>query len=199
MRIDGGIVMKIESMFGWAAAGAAIMAPQAAIAADSVYMGDCNRARQVHQQSTIDTLLPHARYEGVQRFSVGDPASSACPRDYLITYSLTQKSRSTTKVDYDVREQYFLTGSNPTGCAAPARNGNPHFGTVSFTTKFEQKGELCEVYIWAYFSRYAADMKTLNVNFANRVLNLEGGSLILSQPAPVVGKYYTPIAFTGAK
>ena len=47
------------------AALSALVSSNAAQAADSVYLGDCTRAQMVLQQSTIDTLLPHSRYEGI--------------------------------------------------------------------------------------------------------------------------------------
>lgn len=186
---------------GFLACGAAIalFSSQVAQAADSVYLGDCTRARMVQQQSTIDTLLPHGRYEGIQRMYMGDSATTACPQDRLLTFSLNQTSRTTSSVVFSTMRQDFLAGNKPSGCVAPTKFSGPSYGSVTFTTKFEQKGELCEVYIWAYFVQYKANTTTTESTFGSRIVTLEGGSFAMAQPAPIVGEYHSPIAFTGAK
>ena len=187
---------KISAIFLF---GASLFSAQVAQAADSVYLGDCNRAKLVQQQSTIDTLLPHIRYEGVQRMYMGDSASTACPQDRLLTFTLTQTSRSASSVVFSTMRKDFLAGNKTSGCAAPSNLGDPKYGTVTFTTQFKQTGELCEVYIWASFVQYAPNTTTSQSTFASRIVTLDGGSFAMSQPAPVVGTYHSPIAFTGAK
>jgi hypothetical protein len=177
----------------------AALVSQTAHAADSVYLGDCTRARQVQQQSTIDTLLPHSRYEGIQRMYMGDSASTACPQDRLLTFSLTQTARSSSQVVFNTMRKDFFAGNKASGCAAPSDLGTPKYGSVTFTTQFTQRGELCEVYIWASFVQYKPNTTTTDTSFASRIVTLEGGAFAMAQPAPIVGKYHTPISFTGAK
>ena len=191
--------MDFKRIVSALAFGTALLASQTAQAADSVYLGDCARAKMIQQQSTIDTLLPHTRYEGIQRMYLSVDATTACPRDYLIAFTLTQKSRSSSAITFDTVRNEFLTGMKPTGCAAPVRHSSPIYGSVTFTTTLQQTGELCEVYIWGAFGQYAPNSTTVAASFGNRILNLDGGSLVLSQPGPVPGTYYTPVAFTGAK
>lgn len=187
---------KISAVFLF---GASLFSAQVAQAADSVYLGDCTRARLVQQQSTIDTLLPHLRYEGIQRMYMGDSSTTACPQDRLLTFTLNQTSRNSSQVVFSTMRQDFLAGNKPSGCVAPTKFSGPNYGSVTFTTQFRQTGELCEVYIWASFVQYKANTTTTESTFASRIVTLEGGSFAMSQPAPVVGTYHSPIAFTGAK
>lgn len=188
--------MKRFSSLAALCATASLFSAQAAQAADSVYLGDCNRARMVQQQSTIDKLLPHWRYEGIGRVYINSDWAVACETDQLQNYTLKQRSRSSYSVVYDVTRA-DINYNKKSGCAAPTLNSTGVSGTVTFTTKFEQKGELCEIYIWSDWEQKLAGNATWTGNFANRVISMDGGSFTIAQPASTGGKYTTPISFTG--
>lgn len=179
-----------------ALATAALLSTQAAHAADAVYLGDCNRAAQVQQQSTIDKLLPHARYEGITRMYINSDWALNCQTDQLQSYTLKQRYRTTSSIVYDVTRT-DINHDRKAGCSALTLNSTGVSGTVTFTTKLEQKGELCELYIWSDWKQTLAGNATWKGDFANRVISMDGGSFTISQPASTGGKYTTPISFTG--
>jgi opacity protein-like surface antigen len=174
----------------------ALFSAQAAQAADAVYLGDCERARMVQQQSTIDKLLPHNGYEGITRMYINSDWAVACRTDQLQNYSLKLRSRNSSLITYDV-SRADINYDRKAGCAAPVLNSTGVSGSVVFTTKLEQKGELCELYIWSDWKMTLAGNATWSGNFANRVVSMDGGSFVISQPASTGGKYTTPISFTG--
>lgn len=196
-RIRGSVV-KTARVSGWVAVAGMLASSQPVSAADYVYLGDCERARIVQQDTTIDKLLPHGRYEGVQRRHVGDNAGTACLQDRLMTLTLNQTSRTTSSLVFNTVRQDFLVGPASSNCTVPTKLTEVSYGSVTFSTQFHQKGELCEIYIWASFDQYAPNTNTIQSTYRGRIVTLEGGSFAMGQPAPEGGKFYSPIAFTGA-
>ena len=177
-------------------AAGAMFSAQTAQAADSVYLGDCTRARTVQQQSTIDKLLPHGGYEGIARIYINRDWAVACKTEQLQNYTLKLRSRNSSSIVYDVTRA-DINFDRKAGCAAPLLNSTGVTGSVTFTTKLEQKGELCELYIWSDWRQTLAGNATWSGDFSNRVVSMDGGSFTIAQPASVDGKYSTPISFTG--
>jgi hypothetical protein len=185
--------MKIRRTGAAIGLAAILLSNQAAQAADAVYLGDCERARQVQLQSTIDTLVPHRRYEGVQRAQFGINKSSACDLNSLIVNTLTERSRSTSAVVYDmVRNDVFY--GKQSGCSNVHVHDTTWTGTVTFTTVLSERGELCELYIKADWFHTGPNKMT---DFWNRVISMDNGAFVISQPAASGGEFRTPLAFTG--
>lgn len=188
--------MRYSNRWAAMAALAALATGNAAQAADVVYLGDCTRAQAVKQQSTINTLLPHKRYEGITRIHAEGMVNSQCNRDQLQIYTLTEKSRSTSEVIFDVSRSAIDFGKIR-DCMVPKDVGTVVTGTVRFTTELAAKGDLCELYIWSNWTlRYSGDANWKG-DFSNRALGMEGGSFVISQPSSDGVKYWTPAAFTG--
>jgi hypothetical protein len=185
---------RLEST--WLAVGAALFAGQTAQAADSVYLGDCARAKIIQQQSTVDTLIPHTRYEGVQRLSNAALNTDDCPMDQIVIDTLSQKSRSTKSVIFDTRRLDINFGKAP-GCPSPVLLEEAVVGTVTFTTILEKNGDLCDLYIWADWTQALSSDPLWKGNFASRIISMDGGSFALTQPESVGGQYQTPAAYTG--
>ncbi len=188
--------MKYAKSCAFWIVGTTLVLGQAAQAADSVYVGDCNRARVVQQQSTIDTLLPHSRYEGISRNFINADWAVACQTDQLSNYTLKQRSRSTSAVIFDII-RIDINHHRKAGCSGPMALPPTITGTVTFSTYFAQKGELCEVYIWSDWKQTMAGNASWAGNWANRVVSMDGGAFTIAQPASTGGKYTTPIGFTG--
>jgi hypothetical protein len=174
---------------------AALLSAQAAQAADAIYLGSCDRAKIVQQQSTIDLLVPHARYEGIQRIHLNSTWKTECDSDELTVLTLTQKSRSTNSIVFDTHRTSINFGKKA-GCLEPARMDWVITGTATFTTRLEQKGELCELLIWSDWIQTTASDPGWQGNFANRVISMDGGGLVISQPGSANGEYRTPVAYT---
>ena len=186
--------MVMKQSFGALSVFAALLTSQAAQAADSVYLGDCERAEQVKAQSTIDTLLPHKKFEGVLRL-VSWKVTNNCTVDQLQTYTLTQRSRTNTEIIYDVISQAISTPQIPNGVAPEMRP--TAIGTVRFNTVLDRLGDLCEVYMWSAWTLTTPTDPSWKDSFSNRALSLTGGHFIISQLHPDGTQRNTPMAFTG--
>lgn len=172
---------------------AAMLAGQSAHAADAIYLGDCERARQVQQQSTISKLIPHRRYEGIQRAQFAVNKSASCSLNTMLFMTLTEKTRSSSTVVFDmVRTDIFY--GRETGCVPLQRQAYDYQGTVTFATKLEQRGELCELFIRADWVHTGPNKIT---DFWNRVISMENGAFVIAQTAAKDGQFWTPLAFTG--
>ena len=185
--------MIVKQMSARIAIAALLISSNAARAEDSVYLGDCERARIVQQQSTIDKLIPHWQYEGTQRAQFPFKSTDVCVANTLAVYTLTERSRSVNSVVFSmVRNDVFF--SKRAGCATVSLGSKTYSGTVTFTTAVEQAGELCDVYIKANWTHEGPNKLT---DFWNRVISMKNGAFVISQPASADGVFRTPLAFTG--
>jgi hypothetical protein len=184
----------------WAAmaAGAALISSNAAQAADSVYMGECSRADIIQRESTIDKLIPHKRFEGVQRLHSGYLVTSACNSDQLQITTLTESKRTSSEIVYTVQRPAIDFGKKP-GCTQPTAVATIATGTVKFTVARRTVGELCEIYLWAVWELRSAQDTNWKGDFSARAIALEGGSFVITQPASDGVSYRTPLAVTGVK
>jgi hypothetical protein len=194
-----GLRRKVASI----AAGTALLSGQSLQAADAVFLGDCERAKIIEQQSTIDKLLPHQRYEGVGRIVLGPEQTYPCKSEHLLSITLTQRSRNERSIVFDISKQTIWNTRKP-GCKVPGATESPAIydtqtGTVVFESRFGQVGELCELYIWSNWDMTQDGPDQRKVTFANRVISLDGGGFTVIQPAVYNNWTYTPQSFSGAK
>jgi hypothetical protein len=189
-------MMGLKSKVAGIVAVASMISGQGAYAADSVYLGDCARARIVQQQSTIDNLMPHKRYEGGQRVQFANEKSLSCGLNSLIAYTLNEKSRSSSKVVFDVLRTDVMFGRE-SACPGPAVFRSTYSGTISFTTHLAPKDELCEVYILSEWDLNKSTDPSWKSKIAPRVIALEDGAFVIMQPASQDGAFWTPMSFTG--
>lgn len=174
---------------------AALAAP-AAEASDTVYLGECSRARIVKEQSTIDTLLVDQTYEGVQRAYSGVAWKKECNAVQLSITTLTRRSTSRQELVFDIY-RFDINYSTIDGCMTPTRIDGTVTGTVRFTTEIETKGELCEVAIWSDWDQYDSVDAKWNGKFSAKVLPVGDGNFIVRASRSKDGKFRTPWAFTG--
>ena len=187
--------MKIKPRFAATAAFAALVSGQAAQASDVVYLGECSRAQTVKNQSTIDKLLVDARYEGMQRSYFGAESDLECDINELTFYSLQRRSSNAQEVLFDV-VRHDVNYGMVENCVELERF-SAVTGTVSFTTRLDTKGELCELYIWSDWKLSDPADPNWAGNFANRVTIVGESAFVVRQPRYGVGKYRTPLSFTG--
>jgi hypothetical protein len=171
----------------------AALASPAAHASDSIYLGDCARARIVQKQSTIDTLIPHKRYEGMQRAQFASDKTASCEKNSLMTFTLTERSRNSNRVVFDMVRNDIYFGQQ-SGCPPVSVFSEPATGTVAFTVHWWPQGELCEVYVRAEWD-YSEASKV--PDFWSRVISMENGAFVIAQQASSGGLYSTPLAFSG--
>lgn len=169
---------------------AGLAATSAAQAQNVVYEGDCNRARIVQAESTIDKLMPFTRYKGTQVINSTDLDKGTCVVDDMIVFELVQTSRSSSAVVFSTRRNDVGIGTGAGGCMAPSRYTTDVTGTVTFETKLETKDQLCELYI-------SAKWKDTMSDFVNRVIPLAGGAFVLAQGAPTAKFKASPMGFVG--
>lgn len=178
----------------------ALLSSQAAQSADAIYVGDCIRAKAVHLQSKIDMLLPYTSYEGTYR-GIYAKEVQPCDTDQLILYSLKERSRSANAIVFDTERKDFNFGKG-TGCGTGYFSDKLVVGTATFTTRLQQKGEVCEVVIWSEWAQRRPSDPAWSGNFRNFVTTLDGGALVISQlvaGAYEKGDYRTPVVFTPVK
>lgn len=180
------------------AAGLSLALHQNAHAADAIYVGDCVRARTVLASSTIDKLLPHKRYEGVQRMNDKVTTDKVCGREQVLVDTLTEKSRSTQKLVYTIKSVTLEYGLVPDCVDARAYYGE-RTGEVTFTSRLDEKDGICEVYIWSDWLEKVSYDPNWNGASANRVLYLEGGNFTVASVSNRADDYQTPIAYIGIK
>ena len=178
---------------GFAACSA--LASQSAQATNSIYIGDCARATEVHQQSTVDTVVPHSRYEGVLRLHQENYTKAGCNYDQMQASTLTQVKRTKTEVVFNV-SVIAINFSTTSNCMVPEIRPTTS-GTVTFTTHQSPKGDLCEVYIWSDWNLTHSVDPNWKGSFKNRAIPMEGGSFVIAQSASDGLGYRTPLAFTG--
>lgn len=169
---------------------AGLAATSAAQAQNAVYEGDCNRARIVQAESTIDTLMPFSRYKGTQVMNSSTLDKGTCVVDDMVVFELIQSSRSTSSVVFSTRRNDVGIGTGAGGCSAPSRYATDVMGTVTFETKLETKDQRCELYI-------SAKWKDTMSDFVNRVIPLAGGAFVLAQSAPTTTFKASPMGFVG--
>ena len=175
---------------------ATLMSSTAAQAADSVYLGDCTRARTVLASSTIDKLLPHKRYEGVQRIYDTVTTDKVCGREQVNIDTLTQKTRSAQKLVFTLKSITIEYGLVPDCVEAKAYYGE-RTGEVTFTSRIDERDGICEVYIWSDWQEKVTYDPNWNGASANRVLFMEGGNFTVTSLSNTPTNYQTPIAYIG--
>lgn len=189
--------MSKVRMFAGIAAIAALTGSQAASADDYLYQGDCIRARKEQKFSTIDKLMKYSRYKGVQILHLGSTEiKTGCTVENIVIYNLTERSRTTAKVVYDLRRNDISASSGKQNCGHLVRLDTDVTGTAEFTTNIEQNGQICSVYVVARFSERDAKIPSWSGQPWGRVSFSDGG-FTMSQPLPVSNKHWTPFAFTG--
>jgi len=173
--------------------GALALVAQAApaFADDYLYKGDCERTRAVQQDRTIDTLLTATFYAGSQ---IAYYATDACQRDTLFVFGLTQSSRNRSQVVFSFAIQPYMVQPHTGTCQDGERLSEIIRGSVTFTTKLEQSGGVCELYVWSDWTRTGASGNQESY-FSNRVTQMPGG-FSLTQGAPRDGKFWSPIGFS---
>lgn len=180
------------------AAAISLISGNAAQAADSVYVGDCVRARTVLASSTIDKLLPHKRYEGVQRIKDTITTDTVCGREQVIVDTLTQKTRNKDKLVFTLKSVTLEYGLVP-DCVEPKAYYNERTGEVTFTSRILETDGICEVYIWSDWQEKVSYDPNWKGASANRVLFMEGGNFTVASISDTVANYQTPIAYIGIK
>ena len=189
-------MIKVRMVAGIAAI-AALTGSQAASADDYLYQGDCKRARQEQQFSTIDKLMKYSRYKGVQIIHSGSTEiKTGCTVENIVIYNLTERSRTTAKVVYDLGRNDVLASSGKQNCGYLVRQDTNITGTVEFTTNIEQIGQICSVYVFAQF----LERSTMNPSWSSAAkgrVSFSDGGFTMSQVPPVSNKHWTPFAFTG--
>ena len=171
---------------------------QIAHAENAIYQGECNRAYDVKATNTVDQILQYSRYKGVSLQRLADQANSTCKVDLTVVSSLTLVSRDAAQATYNMLRKYVRIGSQNESCDELKPWNGGISGTVKFTTQLAELGSTCEVYVRAEWALKDAT-STWTSNFSTRMLMLNDGSMVMSQPGPTTTTYDTPIAFTGVK
>ena len=122
--------------------------------------------------------------------------AAACKVDTAIIRTLSLQSRTTTQAIYNLVRKSITVGSQVEGCTDLKIQNSTTVGTATFTTQLGRVADGCEVVVKvAWDLRDTASNWT--ANFATRVLVLNDGSIVMSQPGPENGLYSTPLAFSG--
>ena len=177
----------------------ALATGQTAKAENAIYQGECSRAYQVHASNTVDKLLKYSTYKAASLQRFGTEKERQCDSDTLSVWTLKQTQRSTAEVNFAITLKDIFVAGNTAECQAPYVSSNSVYGTVRFTTKVEQQGELCEVYVLSeWVLNDPVDTKWIG-DFTNRVVMLSHGSMVVASSAPSKGAHSTPIAITGVQ
>lgn len=178
---------------------AALGSAQAAQAENAIYQGECNRAYQVQASSTIDKLVMHKKYRAVSLHRFGLDREKECDTDTVTHWTMTETSRSSSQVTFDVIMLDTLIADKPAPCERVKVWNDELYGNVTFTTKLEEKNAICEVFVQADWDMFDAGDPEWSSKFTNRVLMLNAGSMVVAASGPTANEYNSPIAITGVK
>jgi hypothetical protein len=193
------IMQTVRKICAATAAIAALTTAQAAQAENAIYQGECNRAYQLQDRSSIDKLLTFKKYRAVSLHRFGLDREKECDTDTVTHWTLTETSRTKTSVSFDVIILDTIIADKPEPCERVKVWNDELYGTVSFTTKLDKKNEICELYVQADWDMFDAGDPEWSSKFTNRVMMLNSGSMVVAADGPVAGQYNSPIAITGVK
>lgn len=146
-------MIKVRMLAGIAAI-AALTGSQVASADDYLYQGDCKRARQEQQFSTIDKLMKYSNYKGVQIIHSGSTEiRTGCTVENIVIYNFTERSPTIAKVVYDRRRNDILASSGKQNCGHLVRQDTNITGTVELTTNIEQTDKFARFTLWHDFRK----------------------------------------------
>ena len=177
----------------------ALVSAQAAAAQDTFYQGECARAYDVQAANSIDRIFTYSSYRGVSMHRFEDQSSLACKTDQVIIRYLTRSSVTKDAARYNVSRKTVKVGSKPDGCAELSIWNETVIGTVTFTMEMTQSGDFCTLNLWADWNLTDTNDSAWRGAFKAKMLMLNEGSFVASQPNPGGGRFNSPLAFTGLK
>ncbi|MCW3838413.1 hypothetical protein ACFQ1E_20235 [Sphingomonas canadensis] len=177
---------------GWARGmmAAACLTGASAAEAQSIYTGNCDRARALQREQTVEKLMPGTKYKGVVSWRARTDTS--CNPQYLVVYSLTRSSSTGTSKVYSVRRDEYRVGLPGTSCPTIKLHNSEVYGTVTFTTKVTPNNGLCDFTLnsdWALRNNSG-----WSTNWSVAVQTASGTDRVVNQST--ASGYVTPIALT---
>ncbi|MCW3838412.1 hypothetical protein ACFQ1E_20240 [Sphingomonas canadensis] len=124
---------------------AAMIATACAVPAEAqaIYSGNCDRARALQREQTVDRLVPSAKYQGVymERWRT----QPACQSLLMFRYLLVRTRLDSSRVEYRLtRESYNVAQAGESCSPEVSVRNKAIYGDVAFTTKVVERGGVCD-------------------------------------------------------